>query len=163
VTVLATLRTPGENMAGVGEAQAASPATSFVLQVRDAVAECHSNPDVGPWSRRAAVVAAGPAQIGERDRRRRRGRGPVSAGADHRERRPPPPGQRPSTPQQAPEAQRRGPAEASHRRTLVVVVASRDHHRPAGHEQLYRSDDTGQLESPWSSTECSCCGESHRK
>jgi hypothetical protein len=30
-------------------------------------------------------------------------------------------------------------------------------------EQPYRSDDTGQVTSPWSSTECSCCGQQHRK
>jgi len=30
-------------------------------------------------------------------------------------------------------------------------------------EQQYRAVDTGQLASPWSTTECSCCGEPHRK
>jgi len=26
-------------------------------------------------------------------------------------------------------------------------------------ERPYRSDETGELASPWSNTECSCCGE----
>lgn len=61
-----------------GESRGAPAApTSFVFQVADALAECLSNPDVGSGSHGATVVAAGPAQLGERDRRRRRGCGPV--------------------------------------------------------------------------------------
>jgi len=119
-------------MAGVGGHKRLHRLPRSCSKWGDAFAECHSNRDVGPWPHGAAVVAAGPAQSGELDRRRRRGCGPVPAGADHRERRPPPSGQRSSTPQQAPEAPPRGPAEASHRREPVAVVASRDRHRPAG-------------------------------
>ena len=66
---------PGANMAGVGRA---SGSTAYLIRAPTghALVECCSNPDVDPWSRRAAMVAAGPAWIGERDRGRRRGCGP---------------------------------------------------------------------------------------
>src|SRR5688500_15172364 len=45
-----------------------------------------SNPHEGPGARRSALVAAGPAEVGERDRRSRTGRDPLPAGASQRER-----------------------------------------------------------------------------
>jgi hypothetical protein len=50
----------GREHGGSQRTRTAPPATRFVLQVGDASAQCHSNPDVGPWPRRAARAARDP-------------------------------------------------------------------------------------------------------
>lgn len=129
--VLATFARPAANMRKSGRTRARS-STSLCAPTWDALVECLSNPVLGPGARGSAVVAADPAEVGEGDRRRRRGRDPLPAGAGHRERCAPPPRQRPSTPQQAPDAPPHGSDQAARRRGPAVVVAAGDRSRPAG-------------------------------
>lgn len=76
----------GRGHGGSRGAPAARPATPFVLQVGGCVCRVSLESGRGSLVAWAALVAAGPAQIAERDRRSRRGCGPVPAGADRRRR-----------------------------------------------------------------------------
>jgi hypothetical protein len=122
---------PSRNLAGAGERRWLDRLPCSCAKWRMRVP---SVSQIRPWvlaPMKRFVVSVGAAQAGERDRRRRRGHGPAPTRVGARERCASPPGQRPATLQQAPEAPLRRSAEATPRCEVAAVVASSDRPRRA--------------------------------